>query len=72
MINFKTREFHKVVEAADVILEVVDARDPLGTRCRQVENTVIQAKKKLVIVLDKAGIYNFPVTLFQANHFIVI
>jgi nuclear GTP-binding protein len=56
------REFKKVVELSDVILEVLDARDPLGCRCPQVEKAVIAAgaNKKLILVLNKIDLVPKP------------
>ncbi|XP_065829635.1 guanine nucleotide-binding protein-like 3 homolog isoform X2 [Oscarella lobularis] len=49
------KEFRKVVNAADVVLEVLDARDPMGCRCPQVEEAVVACgnQKRLVLVLNK-------------------
>lgn len=51
------KEFKKVVEAADVLIEVLDARDPVGSRCPQVEEMIINSgkNKKLVLLLNKIG-----------------
>jgi nuclear GTP-binding protein len=51
------KEFMKVVKASDVIIEVVDARDPQGTRCTQVEQQILSLdpNKKIIIVLNKIG-----------------
>ncbi|GAB5568146.1 guanine nucleotide-binding protein-like 3-like protein isoform X2 [Prionailurus iriomotensis] len=49
------QELKKVIEASDVVLEVLDARDPLGCRCPQVEEAIVQGgQKKLVLVLNKS------------------
>ncbi|NXD47455.1 GNL3 protein, partial [Corvus moneduloides] len=49
------RELMKVLEASDVILEVLDARDPKGCRCPQLEQAVTCSggNKKLLLVLNK-------------------
>lgn len=48
-------EFRKVVEAADVIIEVLDARDPMGCRCVDIEHTIATRfpNKKIVLLLNK-------------------
>ncbi|XP_041081454.1 guanine nucleotide-binding protein-like 3 [Polyodon spathula] len=76
-------ELKKVIEASDVILEVLDARDPLGCRCPQLEETILnfEGKKKLILVLNKTDLVpkdnvekwlkylqnEFPTVVFKAS-----
>ena len=51
--------FKQVVEQADVVLYVLDARDPEGTRSRDVERSVMAAAsggKRLILVLNKVDL----------------
>ena len=54
------RELKKVIEASDVIIEVLDARDPIGSRCRDIElralgqmSQTTATAKKIILVLNK-------------------
>ena len=52
------RTLHKVVDESDIIILVLDARDPEGCRSRLVEDEVRRREaegKKLVFVLNKIG-----------------
>ena len=46
-----------MVRESDVVLEVLDARDPVGTRCLDVERFIRRTggDKKIVLVLNKIG-----------------
>jgi nuclear GTP-binding protein len=47
------KDLKSVIEQSDVVLEVLDARDPLGCRNIEMEHLVIAQNKKLVLVLNK-------------------
>jgi nuclear GTP-binding protein len=52
------KEFKKVVEQADVVLYVLDARDPDGTRSKEIENMIRESpngEKQLLLILNKVG-----------------
>ncbi|PAV72823.1 hypothetical protein WR25_18999 isoform C [Diploscapter pachys] len=51
-------ELYKVIDSSDVIVQVVDARDPQGTRCKHVEQFLKKEKphKHLVCVINKVDL----------------
>ncbi|KAJ1457158.1 P-loop containing nucleoside triphosphate hydrolase protein [Pelagophyceae sp. CCMP2097] len=52
------KELAKVIDSADVILQVLDARDPLGSRSSRVEDAVERSggSKRLVLILNKVDL----------------
>jgi len=76
------KEFRKVVDQADVVLQVLDARDPEGCRCKDAETAVLSDySKRLILVLNKIDLVpvdvakawhkhlskQFPTVMFKAN-----
>lgn len=56
------RALHKVIDESDIVILVLDARDPEGCRSRLVEEEVRRREcegKKLVFVLNKIGTRTF-------------
>jgi nuclear GTP-binding protein len=50
------------VEESDVVLEVLDARDPMGCRCEHIEQMIMASGtgKHVVLVLNKIGAWPWP------------
>lgn len=69
-ISAHGRQFAKVLDLADVIIQVLDARDPLGSRSRVVEDHIRMAgpDKKMVLVLNKIGMD----TLHRARRWLLL
>ncbi|OAX83598.1 hypothetical protein ACJ72_02045 [Emergomyces africanus] len=56
--------FKQVVAAADVVLYVLDARDPEGTRSKEVEREIMAAdggSKRLILILNKIDLVPPPI-----------
>ena len=51
-------ELYKVIDSSDVVIHVLDARDPLGTRCKSVEEYMKKETphKHLIYVLNKCDL----------------
>ncbi|EER03386.1 GTP-binding protein-animal, putative [Perkinsus marinus ATCC 50983] len=47
------RELRKVMGMADVVVEVLDARDPLSCRCKSLEEEILSNGKKVILLLNK-------------------
>jgi nuclear GTP-binding protein len=58
-------ELYKVLDSSDVVIHVIDARDPIGTRCRPVVDYLRREKghKHLVYVLNKVDLVPTWVTV---------
>lgn len=51
-------ELYKVIDSSDVVIHVVDARDPEGTRCKSIEKYIREEAphKHLIFVLNKCDL----------------
>lgn len=51
-------ELYKVIDSSDVVIQVLDARDPLGTRCEKIEQhmKVEAPHKHMIFVLNKCDL----------------
>jgi nuclear GTP-binding protein len=49
-------ELNSLIQYSEIILEVVDSRDPLSYRSKELEKNVTNNKRKVIIVLNKADL----------------
>ncbi|KAI0446506.1 NGP1NT domain-containing protein [Xylaria telfairii] len=63
-------EMHKVLDSSDVVLHILDARNPEGTRCRAVERYIKMeaSHKHLVFVLNKVDLIPTSVAAAWVRH----
>lgn len=60
-------ELYKVIDSSDVVIHVLDARDPLGTRCRSVEKYIQEEAphKHLLFLINKCDLVPTSIAVRQ-------
>ncbi|KAI0984960.1 hypothetical protein GJ496_010074 [Pomphorhynchus laevis] len=53
--NFSSQLNH-VIEKADLLIKVIDARDPLNTRCLELEQRIQRQRKLIILLLNKVDL----------------
>ncbi|KAB5591186.1 hypothetical protein CTheo_5360 [Ceratobasidium theobromae] len=63
-------ELYKVLDSSDVVIHVLDARDPLGTMCKSVTDYLRKEKahKQVVLLLNKCDLVPTWVTARYISH----
>ncbi|KDR85512.1 hypothetical protein GALMADRAFT_366213 [Galerina marginata CBS 339.88] len=63
-------ELYKVIDSSDVILHILDARDPLGTMCESVLDSIRKEKshKQVVLIINKCDLVPNWVTARYIQH----
>jgi len=56
MVLIGWKRIRRIVSSADIVLEVLDARDPLTTMSRELEKIVREMGRELILVLNKADL----------------
>ena len=49
------KEIKKVIETCDILVEILDARDPMACRCKAIEHKILgmAGEKKIILLLNK-------------------
>ena len=63
------RTLHKVIDESDIIILVLDARDPL--RCRSTSLGEAAKDKKVLYILNKIGTFTLPIHRGSPPHCII-